>query len=161
MLQTQGVVILIGTVVPAATGVKKRSRGQGLFLVSVKQSRTIFKLSNSGQDFYVLHVRIAHSVVKCVQSNRPSPVCDAVKWSSNKNDSQNFLTLVTAVTTASTYWSNHPLTFQPWRVFSWQIQHLETHFRKQTVLNVSRLVFDEVAGHTHIIWSGDKLVANW
>ena len=128
--------------------------------MSVKQSRTIFKLGNSGQDFYVLHVRIAHSVVKCVQSNRPSPVCDAVKWSSNKNDSQNFLTLVTAVTTASTYWSNHPLTFQPWRVF-WQIQHLETHFRKQTVLNVSRLVFDEVAGHTHIIWSGDKLVANW
>ena len=31
----QGVVIPIGTVVTAATGIKKRSRGQGLFLVSV------------------------------------------------------------------------------------------------------------------------------
>ena len=80
-------VIPIGAVVTAVTGFKKQSRGQGLFLVSVKQSRTIFKLSNSSQDFYVLHVRIAHSVVKCVQSNRLGPVCDAVKWSSNKNDS--------------------------------------------------------------------------
>ena len=59
----------IGAVVTAATGVKKRSRGQGLFLVSVKRSRTIFKLGNSGQDINVLRVRIAHSVVKCVQSN--------------------------------------------------------------------------------------------
>ena len=44
----QGVVIPIaGAVVTAATGVKKRSRGQGLFLVSVKRSRTIFKLGNA------------------------------------------------------------------------------------------------------------------
>ena len=34
----------------------------------VKQSRTLFKLGNSGQ----------------------GPVCSAVKWSSNKNNSQNF-----------------------------------------------------------------------
>ena len=54
--------------------------------MSVKQSRTIFKHS---KDVYVLRVRIA----QCSQ------VC-AVKWSSNKNDSQNFLTLVTNVTTA-------------------------------------------------------------
>ena len=40
---TQGVVIPIGAVVTAATGVKKRSRDQGLFLVSVKQSRTILQ----------------------------------------------------------------------------------------------------------------------
>ena len=44
---TQGVVTPIGAVVTAATGVKKRSRGQGLFLVSVKRSRTIFKLGNA------------------------------------------------------------------------------------------------------------------
>ena len=49
-------VISIGAIVTAATGVKKQSRGQGLFLVSVKQSRTIFKLSDSGQDVYVLHI---------------------------------------------------------------------------------------------------------
>ena len=93
-------VIPIGAVVTAATGVKKQSRGQGLFLVSVKRSRTIFKLSNSGQDVYDLRVRIAHSVVKCVRSNGQGPICSAVKWSSNKNDGQNFLTLVAAVTTA-------------------------------------------------------------
>ena len=75
-------------------------RGQGLFLVSVKRSRTTFKLGNSGQDVYVLHVRIAHSVVKCVWSNGQGPVCGAVKRSSNKNNSQNFLTPVAAVTTA-------------------------------------------------------------
>ena len=45
---TQGVVISIVAVVTAATGVKKGSRGQGLFLVLVKQSRAIFKLGNSG-----------------------------------------------------------------------------------------------------------------
>ena len=93
-------VIPIGALVTAATGVKKRSRGQGLFLVSVKRSRTILKLGNSGQDINVLHVRIAHSVVKCVRSNGQGPVCSAVKWSSNKNDGQNFLTLVAAMTTA-------------------------------------------------------------
>ena len=93
-------VIPIGAVVTAVTGVKKRSRGQGLFLVSVKQSRTIFKLGNSGQDVYVLCVRIVHSVVKCVRSNGQGPVCGAVKRSSNKNDGQNFLTPVAAVTTA-------------------------------------------------------------
>ena len=42
----------------AVTGVKKQSRGQGLFLVSVKRSRTIFKLGNSGQDINVLRVHI-------------------------------------------------------------------------------------------------------
>ena len=55
----------------------------------------IFKLSNSGQD---VRVHIAHSVVKCVQSNSQGPLCGAVK--SNKNNSPNFLTLVAAVTTA-------------------------------------------------------------
>ena len=93
-------VIPIGAIVTAATGVKKRSRGQGLFLVSVKRSRTIFKLGNSGQDVYVLRVRIAPSVVKCVRSNGQGPVCGAVKRTSNKNDGQNFLTPVAAVTTA-------------------------------------------------------------
>ena len=78
----------------AATGVKKRSRGQGLFLVLVKQSRINFKLGNSGQDVYVLHVRISHNVVvKCVRSNSQGPVRGAVRWSNNKNDSQIFLTL--------------------------------------------------------------------
>ena len=47
MILIQGVVTPIGAVVTAATGVKKRSRGQGLFLVSVKRSRTIFKLGNA------------------------------------------------------------------------------------------------------------------
>ena len=70
------------------------------FLVSVKRSRTIFKLRNSGQDVYVLRVGIAHSVVKCVQSNGQGRACGAVKWSSNKNNGQNFLALVAAVTTA-------------------------------------------------------------
>ena len=93
-------VIPIGTVVTAATGVKKQSRGQGLFLVSVKRSRAIFKLSNSGQNVYVLRVRIAHCVVKCVRSNGQGPICGAVKRSSNKNDDQIFLTPVAAVTTA-------------------------------------------------------------
>ena len=96
----QGVVIPIGAVVTAATGVKKQSRGQGLFLVSVKWSRTIFKLGNSGQDVYILHVRIPHSVVKCVRSNGQGPVRGAVKWSSNKNDGQSFLTPVAAVSAA-------------------------------------------------------------
>ena len=97
-------VIPIGAVVTAVTRVKKQSRGQGLFLVLVKRSRTIFKLSNSSQDVYVLRMRIAHSVrssqVKCVRSNGQGPICGAVKWSSNKNDGQNFLTPVAAVTTA-------------------------------------------------------------
>ena len=96
----QGVVIPKGVVVTAATGVKKQSRSQGLFLVSVKRSRTIFKLGNSGQDVYVLHVCITHSVVKCVRSNGQGPVCGAVKWSSNKSDGQSFLTPVAAVSTA-------------------------------------------------------------
>ena len=47
ILYAQGVVTPIGAVVTAATGVKKRSRGQGLFLVSVKRSRTIFKLGKA------------------------------------------------------------------------------------------------------------------
>ena len=93
-------VIPIGAVVTAAIGVKKQSRGQGLFLVSVKWSRTIFKLSNSGQDINVLRVHIAHSVVKCVRSNGQGPICGVVKRSSNKNDVQNILTPVAAVTTA-------------------------------------------------------------
>ena len=66
---TRGLSLIpIGTVVTAATKVRKWSRGQGLFFVLVKQSRTLFKLGNSGQ----------------------GPVCSAVKWSSNKNNSQNF-----------------------------------------------------------------------
>ena len=99
-MHIQGVVIPIGAVITAATGVKKQSRGQGLFLVSVKQSGTILKLGNSGQDVYVLRVHIAHSVVKCVRSNGQGPVCSAVKRSSNKNDGQNVLTPVAAVTAA-------------------------------------------------------------
>ena len=39
------VVTPIDAIVTAATGVKKRLRGQRLFLVTVKRSRTIFKLS--------------------------------------------------------------------------------------------------------------------
>ena len=77
-------------VVTVATGVKKQSRGQGLFWCPVKQSRTIFKLGNSSQDVYILRVHIALGVVKCVQSNGQGPVCSAVKRSSNKNDTQNF-----------------------------------------------------------------------
>ena len=91
-LTDQGGFIPIGTIVTTATGFKKWSRDQGVFLVSVKQSRTISKLCNSSQDVYVLCVRIAHSIVKCVRSNGQGPVCGAVKWSSNKNKSQNFLT---------------------------------------------------------------------
>ena len=68
--------------------------------MSVKRSRTIFKLGNSGQDVYVLRVHIAHSVVKCVRSNGQGPICGVVKRSSNKKDGQNFLTSVAAVTTA-------------------------------------------------------------
>ena len=64
--------------------------------MSVKQSKTIFKLGNSCQDVYILRVHIAHSVVKCVRSNGQGPV--AVQ-SSNKNDSQKFLTPVAAVIT--------------------------------------------------------------
>ena len=80
-------VIPIGAVVTAATGVKGcfrcRSSGQGHF-----------KLGNSGQDVYILCVHIAHSV----RSNGQGPVCgQAVKqqkrWSK-------FLTPVAAVTTA-------------------------------------------------------------
>ena len=82
-------VIPIGAVVTAATGVKKQSRGQGLFWCW-----------SSGQDVYVLCVGIAHSVVKCVRSNGQGPICGTVKRSSNKNDGQNFLTPVAAVTTA-------------------------------------------------------------
>ena len=99
----QGVVIPIGAIVTAATGVKKRSRGQGLFWVSVKRSRTIFKLGNSGQDINVLRVRIAHSIVKCVRSNGQGPICGAVKRSSNKNNGQKFCC------DYSTYRSDHPL----------------------------------------------------
>ena len=74
-------------------GCKKKLALLGLFsllevlLVLVKQSRTIFKLSNSSQDVYVLRMWIAHSVVKCMWSNGQGPICSAVKWSSNKNDS--------------------------------------------------------------------------
>ena len=64
------------------------------------QSKDNFKLSNSGQDINVLCVHIAHSVVKCVRSNGQGPICGVVKRSSNKNNGQNFLTLVAAVTTA-------------------------------------------------------------
>ena len=83
---TQGVVILIGAVVTAATGVKG-SRGQGpVFGVgqAVKDN-----LSNSSQDVYILCVCIAHSVVKCVQSNGqakffdPGHSCD---YSAYKSD---------------------------------------------------------------------------
>ena len=77
-------VIPIGAVVTAATGVKKRSRGQGLFLVSVKWSRTIFKFGNNGQDINVLRMCIVHSVVKCVRSNGQGPICGAVKRSRSR-----------------------------------------------------------------------------
>ena len=97
-------VIPIGAVVTAATRVKKQLRGQG---VSVKQSRTIFKLGNSGQDVYVLHVHITHSVVKCVWSNGQGPICGVVKWSSNKNNSQFFDPGLSC--DYSAYGSDHPL----------------------------------------------------
>ena len=73
----------------------KGSRGQGpVFGVgqAVKDN-----LSNSSQDVYILCVCIAHSVVKYVRSNGQGPVCSAVKVVK-----QNFLTPVTAVTTAPT-----------------------------------------------------------
>ena len=54
-------------------------KGSRAVLVMVKQSRTIFKLGNSGQNVYVLCVCITHSVVKCVWSNGQGPVCGAVK----------------------------------------------------------------------------------
>ena len=134
-------VIPIGAVVTAATGVKKRSRGQVLFLVSVKRSRTIFKLGDSGQDINVLRMRIAHSVVKCVRSNGQGPICSAVKRSSNKNDSQNFLTPVAAVTIApigvTTPWHQRPpLTKCP---------RLKPIFEPEITYHVSYLVLVKVA----------------
>jgi len=48
---------------------------------------------------YVLRMHIAQCS-QCVRSNGQGPVCDVVKRSSNKNDGQNFLTPVAAVTTA-------------------------------------------------------------
>ena len=98
----QGVVTPIGAVVTAATGVKKWSRGQGMFLVSVKRSRTIFKLGNAVKMVAFLWPLASGTVnsVQCVWSNGQGPVCDAVKRSSNKNDGQNILTPVAAVTTA-------------------------------------------------------------
>ena len=97
-LTDQGGVISIGTIVTAATGFKKWSRDQGLFLVSVKQSRIIFKLGNSSQDVYILRVRIAHSIVKCVGSNgqRSRLWCSQVV-KQQKQESK-FFDLVTAVT---------------------------------------------------------------
>ena len=71
----------------------KGSRAVFVVGQAVKDS---FKLGNSGQDVYILCVHIAHSV----RSIGQGPVCGAVKWSSNKNDGQNFLTPVAAVTTA-------------------------------------------------------------
>ena len=91
----------IGAVVTAATGVRKRSRsGQGLFLVSVK--RTIFKFGNAVNMVAFLWLLTSGAVnsVQCVRSNGQGPVCDVVKRSSNKNDCQNILTPVAAVTTA-------------------------------------------------------------
>ena len=92
-------------IVTAATGVKKQSRGQGLFLVSVKRSRTIFKLGNSGQDVYVLCVRIVQSVVKCVRSNGQGPICGVVKQ--QKQWSKFFYPGRSC--DYSTYGSDHPL----------------------------------------------------
>ena len=76
--------------------------GQGPFLVLIKQSKTIIKLGNSGQDVYVLHVHIAQSIVKCVWSNGQGPVygTSSGKAKKNKKTIVNFLTLVAAVTTA-------------------------------------------------------------
>ena len=48
---------------------------------------------------YVLRMRISQGS-QCVRSNGPGPVCSVVKRSSNKNNGQNFLTPVAAVTTA-------------------------------------------------------------
>ena len=97
--------------------------------MSVKQSRTIFKLGNSGQDVYVLRMRIAHSVVKCVRSNGQGPVCGAVKRSSNKNNGQNFLTPVTAVTTApmgvTTPCANHFALFFTVCMFTREVLYLD------------------------------------
>ena len=71
-------VIPIGAVVSAATGVKKWSKGQGLFLVSVKQS--IFKLGNSGQLGQDAFARAYCTWCSQVwRSSGQGPVCGAVK----------------------------------------------------------------------------------
>ena len=94
-------VIPIGAVVTAATGSRSGQGVKGCFWCRSSSQGQIFKLGNSGPDVNVLHMHIAHSIVKCVWSNGQGPVCGAVKWSSNKNNSQKFLmTPVAAVTTA-------------------------------------------------------------
>ena len=80
---------------------------------------TIFKLSNSGQDVYVLRVPIAHSVLKCVRSKGQGPVRGAVKRSSNKNDGQNFLTPVAAVTIAPMGVTTPSYFIQGFRLCGW------------------------------------------
>ena len=47
-----------------------------------------------------INIRNGKQLVYCVGSNGQGPVCDAVKRSSNKNNGQNILTPVAAVTTA-------------------------------------------------------------
>ena len=113
-LTDQGVVIPIGTIVTAVTGFKKWSRDQGVFLVSVKQSRTISKLGNSSQDVYVLRVHIAHSIVKCVRSNGQGPVFGVSQVVKQQKQESKFFDLVTAVTTVPMgvitpcrFWSGH------------------------------------------------------
>ena len=64
----QGVVIPgpIGAVVTAATGVKKRSRGQGLFWCQSSGQGQFSNLVTAVKILTFLRVRIEHSVVKCV-----------------------------------------------------------------------------------------------
>ena len=94
-VHVQGMVIPIGTMVTAATGSRSSQGVKGCFWCR-SSGQGHFKLGNSGQDVYILCVHIAHSV----RSNGQGLVCGAVKRSSNKNDGQNFLTSVAAVTTA-------------------------------------------------------------
>ena len=84
----QGVVTPIGPVVTAATGVKKRSRGQGLFLVSVKRSGTIFKLGRAVKMvafFMAINIRNGRQLVfsVCGQTVK-APVCDASSGQATK-----------------------------------------------------------------------------
>ena len=78
-----GMPIFTGCVYFHDTGVKKRSRGQGLFLVSVKRSRTIFKLGNAAKMvafLWPLTSGTVNSTVCAVKRSRPRLRCgQAVK----------------------------------------------------------------------------------
>ena len=93
-MQAQGVVTPIDAVVTAATGVKKRSRGQRLFLATVKRSRTISKLGKTVKMqfwmikfFMVINIRNAkRSSSYSVQRKIPRPrtLAGAAEWGGGK-----------------------------------------------------------------------------